>query len=460
MIVDIENKGDKLNISYIDDDGNIAYLEQHIPVEERFNWQICQEFDKAKDQVYKTWDNKFVKKTKTNRLNKFRVEELLMELDQDKKDLIYKFNTPNKYMVDIETEITDGFPNANDAKNRVINISIANSQKHKVYVLGIKPLTVKEIDSIQKQIDEHFKPMNDKWEFIYNYYETEFDMMFTFFNTIVPKMACISGWYFLDYDWKYLLNRCPKLGIDPKISSPARFLQGKSRIPMHKLIIDYKEIYDKWDRVIKIKDNSKLDHVAEQAIGIKKITYTSGLKDLYEHDYVRFVFYSAVDSVLVHYIDKKLNTMSTFFKISDVAKIAALRAYSPIWVTEALMVRVLKERKMVFVEKEPGEKRSFAGAFVKDPVPGIYDHVACLDFASLYPNTMAQFNISPETYKGIKHESELKEGEIRLASGAVFENSTDSVLREILMTLYKKRKEVKSKYLQLEKEINYLNSFK
>ena len=63
---------------------------------------------------------------------------------------------------------------------------------------------------------------------------------------------------------------------------------------------------------------------------------------------------------------------------------------------------------------------SFAGGFVQEPIPGLYDNIICLDFASLYPSIIQAYNIcyttlvkpnsdnekllNPDTYNEIKIE--------------------------------------------------------
>jgi len=97
---------------------------------------------------------------------------------------------------------------------------------------------------------------------------------------------------------------------------------------------------------------------------------------------------------------------------------------------------------------------SFEGAYVKQPQPGLYEWIATFDFASLYPSTMRQWNISPESFKG--KNVDLREGWIKTASGSIFDNSNDSVMRTMLTSYFNKRKESKNKSFQLEKEIDFL----
>ena len=42
--------------------------------------------------------------------------------------------------------------------------------------------------------------------------------------------------------------------------------------------------------------------------------------------------------------------------------------------------------------------RSYVGGLVLKPKPGLHDNIAVLDFKSMYPNIMIQYNLSPDTY--------------------------------------------------------------
>ena len=44
------------------------------------------------------------------------------------------------------------------------------------------------------------------------------------------------------------------------------------------------------------------------------------------------------------------------------------------------------------------ELRSYVGGFVKEPIGGLHEGIAVMDFRSLYPSIIASFNISPETF--------------------------------------------------------------
>lgn len=465
MIVDIqvrttdENKLKDLYISYFDKSGNIDF--HSIPLNhdrDAFVWDECAPVDRNANKKFMTWDGKCVKRVPSIRLNKYRIEEILMLKSEEELAPLLEFNIPKKFVIDIETEVIDGFPDAESAANRVLSISIVNCTDKKVTVLALQPLQNMDLDKIETDINKYFEKFGDKWKLNFLNFESEYDMIYTFFSKFMHKMPCITGWNLINYDWMYLINRCPKLKIDPAICSSSKVLIGKNQLPQHRLIVDYLEVVQKWDRVIKIKENFKLDYIAEVATGLSKIKYNGSLKDLYEQEFVKFIYYNAVDSVLVHYIDKKLNTLATFFKLAQVSRIETNRVFSPVWTLDCLMTREFFNRGQVFVAKEnTADQQHFEGAYVKEPVPGLHEWVTCYDFASLYPNTMMQFNISPESYKrkaeiGAEH----AEDEIVTSNNNIFDNSKDSVLRTILQDLYSRRKGTKKKMLDINKEIDTL----
>lgn len=445
MIININSDDiNKLEVSYVNDQGDIEIEIINVPTSEHYNYVKYQSNGSNKrETAVRCWDGDSVMKKKVKKLSKFRVEEIMYRLPEEIKKKLYTYNLPNVYSVDIETEIGDGFPKPEIADQKVCAISITNQTTLTCTVLALRKISTVQIKGIEDNCNKHFESvlgLGERIKFKFIHFPDEYTMLYEFFAKIIHKMACIIGWNWMYFDQKYLVTRARRLNINPALSSVSLKLVGKDELPQHRIIVDYMEIYAKWDQVIKLKENHKLDTVGEAALGIKKINYPGTLKQLYEDDYINFVFYAAVDTILLNFIDRKLNTLQTFLKLSHVSKIEVSKAYSPIWTTEALMTRVYLDRNLVIVQSERREekKTQFAGAYVKDPVPGFYELIACCDFNSLYPNAMIQFNISPETFKGMN--IPLQEGWIQTASGAVFDNTYDSCLRTILTDLYSQRK--------------------
>lgn len=456
-MIDIEQRDSTLQISYFDRDGEIAIKKFLIPAHEMFEWEYCDERDKYAEPGIKSWDGRAVRKRKTKFLSKWRLEEYLYSLPEEETHDIYEFNIPKKFFVDIEVEVTDEWPKPETAKFPVTTIAFCRDSR--VIVMGTKPLSADQIASIGKRINDYLK---EEVDFSYMYFKSEYDMLYTFFHKALQKMPVITGWNFVGFDWTYLINRCKRLGIDPAVASPSRKLSGQSELPQHRLVVDYLDVYKKWDRVIDVKENNTLDWVAKAALGIQKVKYPGTLQELYESDFDQYVFYNAVDAKLVQMIDRKLNSLLTFLKLGNISKVEATRAYSPIWMAESAMARENCRRNRVFPKADTSKKRreAYEGAFVHEPKTGLYQWVTSFDFASLYPTVMRQWNISPESYiKNLAPGEEIDlEKYIKTASGAVFSRE-ESVFTSILVEYYGKRKQAKKISQDIEREIDELQKY-
>ena len=139
MIVDIENKGTHLKVSTFSTDGDLVFIDVPIPEAERFIWTKCAANDRARETDWKNWDGSPVKKSKSQKYDKYRIVQLLEEADPELTKPFWDFQTPKKYFVDIEVEMTDETADSLDtvnAKNKVLSIGIA-TDKCKLIILGL-----------------------------------------------------------------------------------------------------------------------------------------------------------------------------------------------------------------------------------------------------------------------------------------------------------------------------------
>lgn len=453
MILDIETFGDRLRISYYDQQGKVKLKDYRVP--DCSDWSICSPSDPKRSMEYKNWDGSSVKKRPAKFLNKFSVLEFIQNLPPDDKAEITALNFPAIQSVDIETEIMDSFPDPNVARERITAIAIA-TEDCKVTVFGWKEITEEKKKWIYDQQREYLKDFGE-WEFKYVCFENEHSMLLAFIQKVLPRCSMVTGWNFSQFDWKYITNRCKRIGINVADASPSRRVMGKEEIPLHIGICDYMEIYKKWDRYVKVKESNSLDFVSNAVLGVTKIKYPGTLKQLYEEDYDKFILYNAIDSALVCLIHKKLKITNAAFSVSVFCDLPLYKCNSPVALTEALLWKGYYKRKMVIAdEKLETPKQQYEGAYVKEPVPGFYRAVTCFDYASLYPSIMRQFNISPESF--IKKETDpakLEEAKkdrskIVAASGSIYGTEL-SVMKEILTNLYSDRRKHKDLHLELER---------
>ena len=69
----------------------------------------------------------------------------------------------------------------------------------------------------------------------------------------------------------------------------------------------------------------------------------------------------------------------------------------------------LASRKNYVINQREIIELMFSGGAVKDPIPGLYDNIICLDFKSLYPSIMQAFNICYTTFVHPDHEKDIKD---------------------------------------------------
>lgn len=474
MIVDYEfnNKTKNLIISYINGDGQIKL--------KYFPWHPTKfiqtsESDPEKHPTFTTWDGRSVKEIYTRYPSKYSIYDFIDSLPQEEQDILFEYNEPNIYFVDIENEITTEKPQPHLAPTKVLSISIVF--RNKALVIGIDPLSEKEQRSIQNDINlEYGSKFDREWQFKYIQFKSEYDMLYNFFKQYVPRMDVMTGWYFKDYDWVFLVNRARKLGIDPRMSSFTHKLKEPNRnnpndyveLPKHRVIIDYMELFEKWDTSVKVKESSALDFVSEKILKVQKVNYEGNLKILYENDFKKFIYYNAVDSILVQLIHEKMKYADILYGIATLSRTNITSAFSTLNITEGILRKKLREQKNIVLIKneEHSSGGGVKGGWVKEPIRGMSAWTACYDFASLYPTTIRQFNISADSYKGqlVKnknytifqgHQIKLNEDDIITKSGAVFRNE-EGIVSQAMREIYANRKDYKKQMMAKNVELDKL----
>jgi DNA polymerase elongation subunit (family B) len=230
-------------------------------------------------------------------------------------------------------------------------------------------------------------------------------------------------------------------------------------LPQHMLLVDYMDIYQKWDRSVDVKENYSLDWTAQKVLGVNKVKYPGSFQDLYRKDFDQYVFYNAIDTILVEEIHYKLKTMGTFLGLGNITRVEAMNAFSPISMLESTLARYAYKRGWVFPKiNKKFERESYEGAFVFDPTSDLYEWVTSLDFASLYPSIMRQWLISIENFVTKDLNYQPNEHQIKCSSGAVFDSSREPLLPEILTDYYDKRKESKKISQQAEREASEIEN--
>lgn len=409
----------KLTISYIDKNGDRQFYQKYLHHIKTYEYDENGEYD--------TWNgrkcNKVYKDTADYVPTEFDILEYIYGLPDEVKNNFYAQNFPKLYTFDIETEVSNEFPDPDLVKQKVTSISLVGPDMSCI-VYGTKNMSNESISLFRKRYldwidnNEFAKSLikgDKKPKVLFKYFDNETDLLIHFFTIIVPKIACLAGWNSYLFDWRYLVNRLKKLiGENAaknilKKSSPINKvdkmkLSDNSNnsfylpFPSHSKILDYMEIIKQYDYILRPYESYSLDWVGSHAVNAHKIKYKGTLQQLWENDPEWYYFYNAIDSLIVLLIHYKLKSLESPCAVSSVTLVPLIDAMGQIALGNANIFYefYLDNKKVVYNYNEiERRKKEFEGAFC-GCVPGKYDFNVCSDFASLYPSQVQTCNFSFE----------------------------------------------------------------
>ena len=297
--------------------------------------------------------------------------------------------------IDIEVEVTDGFPDIHKADNRITSIAIHNTLTD-IYTAFV--------------LDENKKlRLQSKDDIVIHSFEDEFSLLQKFFMEYMENNpTIITGWNIDTFDIPYLYNRaCNIVGKNiADCLSPIRTVYWNKHRKRYMLAgvscLDYYSLY----RLFTYTQLSsyRLDAVAEHELGENKIEYTGTLNDLYENNIDKFVEYNIHDVRLVKKMHDKLDFIDMARGVCHVGHVPYEDVYFSSRYLEGAILVFLKKLGVVAPNKPPRPKKidgdKFAGAYVQSPQRGKHDWVFDLDITSMYPSVIMSLNISPETKIG------------------------------------------------------------
>jgi DNA polymerase elongation subunit (family B) len=206
-----------------------------------------------------------------------------------------------------------------------------------------------------------------------------------------------------------------------------------------------------------------LDYIASVELGQKKLDHSEydTFKDFYTKGWQKFVEYNIIDVELVDRLEDKMKLIELAITMAYDAKANYVDVFSQVRMWDTIIYNYLKKRNIVIPPKNRSNKNEkYAGAYVKEPIPGKYDWVVSFDLNSLYPHLIMQYNISPETLKDERHPTatvdrilseelnfELYKDTAVCANGAMYRKDKRGFLPEIMEKIYKDRTVYKKKML-------------
>ena len=365
--------------------------------------------------------------------------------------------------LDIEVASENGFPDVESAAEEVLLITIQDYSSKQIRTWGLGPF-----DNKQKNV-------------IYRSFTSERDLLMDFINwwmveENIPEV--VTGWNVELYDIPYLVRRLDRvLGeklmkrMSPwgLVTEDEIYIAGRKNISYDVggiTQLDYLNLYKKF--TYKAQESYRLDYIAEVELGQKKLDHSEydTFKDFYTKGWKKFVEYNIVDVELVDRLEDKMKLIELAITMAYDAKANYADVFSQVRMWDTIIYNYLKKRNIVIPPKERSDKDSkYAGAYVKEPIPGKYDWVVSFDLNSLYPHLIMQYNISPETLLDERHPSvnvdkilneqlnfELYKDYAVCANGAMYRKDVRGFLPELMEKIYTERVIFKKKMLAAEQE--------
>jgi DNA polymerase elongation subunit (family B) len=299
---------------------------------------------------------------------------------------------------DIEVSMENGIPDTKNPNNEITSIALYDPliKKYQVFVLDMRQLYA-DRDSDETSV---------------YFCVDETDLLHKFINSYEQiRPTIISGWNSNGFDVPYLYNRirqvCGK-GTANRLSPIGR-VKYSDRMERYKIAgvssLDYLDLYKKFTYAQ--QPNYRLDTIGRLEVGMGKVDYDGSLDDLFRDDLDKFIEYNLQDVRIIVDLDKKLNLIDLVRGICHIGHVPYEDYSMSSRFLEGTIVTYLHRKGIIVTDKPKDSKEKmdaldrgeegFIGAYVQEPVPGLYDWVYSLDLQSLYPSIIMSLNISPET---------------------------------------------------------------
>ncbi len=358
--------------------------------------------------------------------------------------------------IDIEVACENGFPDVEASQEEMLCITIKDLATGKFITWGTR----------EAKVDTEYRVFWTEQEMLTDFHK--------WWCSNTPDI--ITGWNCNLYDIPYICRRLERVlgekwqkSLSPwnKVNMREVYIQGRRNLAYDILgvsILDYLDLYRKFTYTN--QESYRLEHIATVELGEGKLDHSEfeNFKDFYTEHWQKFVEYNIKDVDLVDRLEKKMKLLELAITMAYDAKVNFEDVYSQVRMWDTLIYNYLKERKICVPPRQESKKDDkYAGAYVKEPIPGLYDWVVSFDLNSLYPHLIMEYNISPETLVPTRYPSisvdKILNGEIDIdsdycvaANGAQYRKDIQGFLPEMMQKIYDERTIYKKKMLIAKSE--------
>ncbi len=239
------------------------------------------------------------------------------------------------------------------------------------------------------------------------YYPNEKELLSHFFQWLAAADPnIIIGWHVIGFDLMFLEKKCHDLNIPFNLSVNDRspFLRKKERFGNYAADISGRIVIDgpaALRGAFYSFPDFKLETVAQQLLGKGKLIQSDEEKiaeidRLFREDKPGLARYNLEDCILVTEIFRKTGLIDLYARRSQISGLLLNQVGMSVAAFDYFYLPALHRKGFVAPNVDDVVPQGHAaGGYVMDPVPGIYEHVAVLDFKSLYPSIIQSFKIDP-----------------------------------------------------------------
>ena len=388
---------------------------------------------------------------------RFLYQYIAQKFPQD--EIKFDMSHMNIITLDIEVECENGFPDVESASESILCLTIKNLNTKKLIVWGTR----------------EFNNTRDDVEFVYCFDEKDLLHKFlTYWVEHTPDI--VTGWNVYLYDIPYICRRIERVFTEKHMRSLSPWnlinyrefvVQGRKQIAYDLggvSCLDYLDLYKKFTYTN--QESYRLDHIAHVELGQNKLDHSEfeNFKAFYTNNWQKFVEYNIIDVELVDRMEDKMKLIELCLTMAYDAKQNYEDVYSQVKTWDNIIYNYLKKQNIVVPPKIIHRKdAAYAGAYVKEPIPGRYDWVVSFDLNSLYPHLIMQYNISPETLVEEKHPSVTvdkiltqpvlyDEKYALCANGAQYRKDFQGFLPKLMQKMYNDRVIFKKKMLEAKQQ--------
>jgi len=312
----------------------------------------------------------------------------------------------NLVYLDIECEIAGALTpeNIKDPKGKITSIALYDNNSKKYYCLLLD-----EKQLLQKANDENKEIIP---------FKSEKDLLSGFLDLWIKlDPTIISGWNSEFFDIPYLYYRISKV-LSEEVAqylSPIQKVKPTTMFDAGVMTdfvvvgginhLDYMNLFKKF--ITKQEPSYALGNIGEKYVKLGKVEYKGSLDRLFQDDINKFIEYNIRDVEIIVELEKALKFIELTVTIAHLCHTTYESIYYSTVLNDGAILTYLKRKGIVSPNKPTTYnpalkeiKEEYAGGYLKDPVPGLYEWVIDLDFTSLYPSIIRSLNMGIETLVG------------------------------------------------------------